>query len=835
MQAPARRPSFTRCRTSLHPLVLALAAAFAAQAQAQQTQSTVTPTVVVVGQTPLPGLDLPVEQIPAPVQTVSAAQLQESTSLDISSYMSRRMNGVHVNEIQGNPFQMDVNYRGYTASPLLGTPQGLSVYLDGVRINQPFGDVVSWDLIPKAAIANMNLMPGSNPLFGLNTLGGALAIQTKEGRTHPGTVLETGVGSYGRRQVTLEHGGFNEQGLEWFFTANKFHERGWRDTSPSDVRQVFGKVGWQSARTDLDLTVSYADNQLHGNGLQEVRFLDQDYGSVYTKPDITTNRNLFLNLSAKHSISDNLLAAGNVYYRKINTTTYNGDVNEGALDQSIYQPSAAERAALKAAGYSGYPTSGANASNTPFPYWRCVANALLNDEPNEKCTGVIHRTRTDQENLGMSGQLTWLGDIAGLRNQATLGAGFDMSNLRFQQSAQYGYITADRSIVPVNAYADGTQTSENVEDARVRLNGRTRTWSVFASDTLSLTDKLTATVAGRYNQSVIKNQDLLNPGGGIDSLDGNHTYQRFNPAIGFTYSPAKTLNTYLGYSEGSRTPTAVELGCANPDNPCRLPNAMAGDPPLKQVVTRTWDAGVRGQIGNRTFWNAGVFRSDNRDDILFVASDTTGSGYFKNFGKTRRQGVELGGSTGFGPLSIGLQYTYLDATYQSTEEVNGSANSSNEEGNGLEGNITIRPGNRIPLIPKHIAKLALDYQATSSITLGLDMIGVSGSYARGNENNQHQADGVYYLGSGKSGGYAVTNLSARYQATPKLQVFGQINNLFDREYSTAAQLGATAFSSSGGVVARPFASVGGEYPLVHSTFQAPGAPRTLWVGLRYSL
>lgn len=82
---------------------------------------------------------------------------------------------------QGNPFQPDLNFRGFTASPLLGTPQGLSVYMDGVRLNQPFGDVVSWDLIPRSVIGSIALMPGSNALFGLNTLGGALAIQTKDG------------------------------------------------------------------------------------------------------------------------------------------------------------------------------------------------------------------------------------------------------------------------------------------------------------------------------------------------------------------------------------------------------------------------------------------------------------------------------------------------------------------------------------------------------------------------------------------------------------------------------------------------------------------------------
>ena len=109
--------------------------------------------------------------------------------------------------MQGNPFQPDVNYRGYTASPLLGTPQGLSVYMDGVRLNQPFGDIVSWDLIPRTAIASTTLMPGSNPLFGLNTLGGALSIQTKSGVTHPGTMLQASYGSDVRRAFDFEHGG----------------------------------------------------------------------------------------------------------------------------------------------------------------------------------------------------------------------------------------------------------------------------------------------------------------------------------------------------------------------------------------------------------------------------------------------------------------------------------------------------------------------------------------------------------------------------------------------------------------------------------------------------
>ena len=138
-------------------------------------------SVNVVATTPLPGTDLQIDQVPGAVQTATAADLNRSDALDLSDLLNRRLNGVYINENQENPFQPDVNYRGYTASPLLGTPEGLSVYLDGVRQNEPFGDIVNWDLIPKVAISDLALIPGSDPLFGLNTLGGAVTIETKSG------------------------------------------------------------------------------------------------------------------------------------------------------------------------------------------------------------------------------------------------------------------------------------------------------------------------------------------------------------------------------------------------------------------------------------------------------------------------------------------------------------------------------------------------------------------------------------------------------------------------------------------------------------------------------
>jgi outer membrane receptor protein involved in Fe transport len=719
------------------------------------------------------------------------AVIESSDALDLSDFLNRNLGSVHVNDMQGNPYQMDVNYRGYTASPLLGTPQGLSVYVDGVRMNQPFGDVVSWDLIPKSAISSMTLMPGSNPVFGLNTLGGALSIQTKNGKTDAGTTIKTTLGQYARRSLELSHGGFNSSGLNWFVTGNAFKEQGWRDDSPSDVKQLFGKLGWSNSSTDVKLTLAHAKNTLNGNGLQEQSLLDQDWRSVYTKPDITRNQSTLLNLTGTHTINDELLFSGNAYFRHIKSSTFNGDLNTDALDQ--------------------------------------VATA-----DDFMSTGLINTTRSTQKNHGLSGQLTWFGNLAGKRNQLVVGAAYDASRIQFGQTTQFGQVNQDRSIT---AIADADNSSQS--DARVDLSGRIQTWSVFASDTLSIQDNVHLTLSGRYNTSTINNRDQLHADDDAASLSGNHKFSRFNPAIGLTYSPTASLNGYLGISESSRTPTAIELGCANPEQPCKLPNAMAGDPPLNQVVTRTFEAGFRGALTKELQWSAGVFRAENKDDILFVADNQSGYGYFKNFGKTRRQGFELGLNGQQGNLKFGANYTWLDATYQSKETVNGSGNSSNQNAingePGLEGNIQIMPGDRIPLIPRHMLKLSASFAATSAFTINASMTAIAGVFARGNENNVHQPDGVFYSSDGKTKGYALFNLGAKYKVTPKLQFTAQINNLFDTRYTTGAQLGANGFDANGNFAARPASSANdANYPIKRTTFYAPGAPRLYLIGLKYT-
>ena len=840
-------------RCVAHPIALAaLTAVLVASARLASAQlaSTAAPqTVEVLGVAPLPGLAIPRDQIPANVQTARADDLARSQAADLSQFLGRHLASVQLTEAQGNPFQADVSFRGYTASPLLGSAQGLSVYLDGVRLNQPFGDVMSWDMLPKSAISTIALMPGSNPVFGLNTLGGALAIQTKDGASHPGSSVQASVGTAGRRALEFETGGARADGLSWFATANRLHDDGWRGGMPSDLNQGFIKLGQRwgegSGRAGQAwLTVALADNRLHGSGLQEQGALAQDWRSVYTRPDINHNRALLLNLAANQRLSDGFSVAGHVFVRRLLSSTLNGDINEAALDQPVYQPTPAELAALAAAGHTGVPAAGESAANTAFPRWRCIASAVLQTSPALACNGLINQTQTAQSQLGLAGQLHWQGQALGLAHQAVLGLAWDASRVQFNQGSELGYLTADHRITGVGALGDGIRggTLEGAPyDTRVDLAARTRTASVYASDTLGLSPRSHLTLAGRYNRSRVRSRDAITPGGGPGSLDGDVVFARLNPAVGLTFAASPGLTAYAGANQGSRAPSAVELGCADPENPCKLPNAMAGDPPLRQVVTHTVEAGLRGTgaAGSGMRWNLGWFRADNRDDILFVADKASGFGYFKNFGQTRRQGLEAGGSLRVAALNLAANLTLLDATYQSDEVLSGASNSSNDQAlaglPGVVGRISVRSGDRIPLMPRQMLKLMASGMLAPGWQASADVATVAGTYARGNENNAHQPDGSVYLGTGRSAGYALLNLGLEGRLGPGWAVFAQLNNALDRRYATAAQLGAAGQDAQGRFIAQPLpANANGDSPLLRTSFLAAGAPRSLTLGLRYS-
>ena len=200
--------------------------------------------VTVVGTTPTNGTGIAINKLPFNVQGADSDALERAQSLDLTDFLSTNLGSVNINSAQNNPLQPDVQYRGFTASPLLGLPMGMSVYQNGVRINEPLGDSVNWDLLPESAIHNITLIGGANPLYGLNTLGGALSVQMKNGFNFEGHQVEFTGGSFNRKLASVESGGNNGQ-FGYYINVSYFNEDGWRDLSESDATNVYGSLSWR--------------------------------------------------------------------------------------------------------------------------------------------------------------------------------------------------------------------------------------------------------------------------------------------------------------------------------------------------------------------------------------------------------------------------------------------------------------------------------------------------------------------------------------------------------------------------------------------------------------
>jgi outer membrane receptor protein involved in Fe transport len=752
--------------------------------------------IIVIGNAPLPGLGLPMNQIPANVQTADSKDMERQQSVGLADYLNNNFSGVNVSESADNPFQLDINYHGFTASPLLGTPEGLSVYVDGVRVNESFGDTVNWDLIPESAISTVTLMSGSNPVFGLNTLGGALSVQTKSGHDNPGTELEAYGGSFGRRAFQGQSGG--EMGLfDYFFTGNYFDETGWRDLSPTKVYQGFGKVGWQNAKTDLDLSYTYADTILLGNGATPLSMLDFRRETSYT-PDFTHNLLNFVNLTGTQFLTEHLLLAGNVYYRRLTTGSSNGSINDNYLSPD----------------YAGPPLN----CSPPLTGRNAIAFCA---------NSLSEVSRLLQHTAGFGVQLTDSQDVLGWKNQAIVGADYEDSRDTFAQMFQFGALAPDRTLI----YDNTPLNNETV----IALNGSNKILGVYLTDTLSPSTLLHFTASARYNRNTETldgysvDTDVGDIGTGFDAaspLGGDHTFSRINPSFGFTVTPTEELTFYADYNEASRAPTVIELGCSNPAAPCGLPNDFASDPALKQVVARTVEVGVRGKTPDaRLNWSADVFHTVNSNDIQFIAASTN-QGYFDNVGSTRRQGLDLALGGKQAGLNWHLTYSFVDATFQSSFEVSAESNSTAD----ADGNILVRSGDRIPLIPRHTGRLILDYDVNERLNIGGNLVVASGSFLHGDENNANQAggtngEGAYVSGTGWIPGYAVINLQGTYHVTKSAELFTRVANVANRQYATAGFLTSNSFNANG--TFRPDPA-----DWTNENAVSPAAPRAVWIGVR---
>jgi len=757
----------------------AAAVALALLASSAHAEEPPTYESVVTATTPLHGSGLPRDRVPAHVQTATAAGLAERRSLDLSAYLNESMAGVGVNQVQENPLQPDLQYRGFLASPLLGAPQGLAVYVNGVRSNEAFGDVVNWDLLPTNAVRSINLMPGSNPLFGLNALGGALSVETETGFSRPGAAAHVQGGSFGRVGASVEAGGARDR-LAYFVAANALSESGWRHFSPTRALQAFAAGSYRDDATTLDLDVAAAGTNLAGNGPSPVALLRADRAAVFTYPDRTENRLFLIDARGEQRFSPALRAQGLAYYRQSRAESANGDqarwfhcqdqLGTGHLCTHDEQG----RDVLLVDG-SGAPV----AWNDLHP-WDAARN----------------ETTTVQHAVGAAAQVAYEARLRGRENHLFAGATFDQGWADF---------SAQRLLARLSGTREAVATDVVDPTSPVGVQSRVSALGLYASDTFALLPTLFLTVSGRFNLVGLALEDQIG-----DELSGKHRFARLNPAAGISFQPTPALGGYVGYSESARAPTPLELTCADPQAPCRLPNAFASDPPLRQVVARTVEAGGRGRMDRAALmldYALSIFRATNDDDIQFISAGvSTGQGYFTNVGRTRRQGLEASVTArhalgaGRGRLDWSLQYLYLQATFEApfTEP-------SDHHPLAEAGALAVPAGSMLPGVPRHMARLGLGW-TRGRFGAGAGLVANGGQPLRGDEANLLPP----------LPGYALVDLRASMRLTRAFTVFAKASNVLGARYSTFGVLGDAA------------TVLGSDYS--SPRFQSPGPPRAAWAG-----
>ena len=793
--------------------------------------------VDVVGLTPILGVGIERDRVAGTVSVVETDELLARGSASFADTLHERLGSVTLEGTTTNLFQPTLRFRGFTASPLLGLPQGIAVYQNGVRINEPFGDTVQFDLMPQFAIDQVELSAGANPTFGLNALGGALSLRLKNGFDNPGFRGEFSGGSFGRTTTTAEYGANNGR---WAFYggATRFEETGWRVASPSDVTQLFADVGYRGERATGGINVTYADTSLTGNAPAPVELLDIDRNAVFTYPDVTDNRLGFVQARTNITFTPAWSVQVTGYYRDLDRRTLNGDEAEfEQCDDDLLPPGAPEGTLCfgedddddegehdhddlddddhahdddddDAHDHDHDDDHADDDDDDDHDDHGFFAIPLIDQATSRFITaldaagdGAVNRTFTRTRGYGTSIQATARTTVGGTDNVFVAGLSADLADIDFSTSSEAGSLTEDRGVTGSGLFASlhglgGDDLFNTGLESTNNLVG------LYVSNTLSPTDRVHLTVSGRYNRAQINIVDLLG-----SSLDGAHTFGRFNPSAGVVIDTGDGTSLFARYSESSRAPTAAELSCADPAEPCRVPNAFVSDPPLDQTVARSFEAGVRGRWGSGE-WSITSYRTRINDDILFIASpELIGTGYFQNAGDTARLGfdVELSGRVERTSwyASVGL----VNATFESPlllpgdEEVNDAAD---------DDGLPVEPGDRLPGIPRYSLKAGVRQAVTDDWDVALETVTASSRFFVGDEgNDQVTLDG-----------YGVFTFLSAYRIGAGVELFGRVDNLFGALYSTA------------GVLAELEVRLREVPDASDPRFVSPGPPRSAFAGIR---
>lgn len=769
----------------------------------------VTEQVSVVGVTPLLGATIGRERLPATVSVVTAGELRARGAPSISDALNEQLGAISLEGTTANLFQPTLRFRGFTASPLLGLPQGIAVYQNGVRVNEPFGDTVQFDLMPMFAVNQIQLSAGADPTYGLNALGGALALQLKSGFEMDGFRGEFSGGSFGRLVGTAEYGA-HRGAWGMYLGATRFDETGWRVASPSTVNQAVIDVAYRAARVNAGVSVTYANTSLNGNSAAPIELLAVDRAAVFTFPDTTENELGFIQGRAGLAVSDTWSVQLTGYYRDLNRDTLNGDEADfGVCDDDALPPAAPANTLCHLLDGTDDDDDEVTAGGTVDLELEEVGDPLVDTKSGGFITdadaagdAAFNRTSTQSQGYGATAQASATTD----HNLLVLGASADLADVTFASNSEVGTLTPDRSVAGSGLFVGifGQAPDDQFNTSLVTDN---HTVGAYFSDTLSVTERIHLTVSGRFNQSRIKIIDQLGT-----SLNGDHRFKRFNGGFGGVFELNDAVSVFGRYTESNRAPTAAELSCADPEEPCRIPNAFLSDPPLEQAVAKSFETGARGnhQLSDgHVEWSASWYRTRINDDILFVASSRLiGTGFFQNAGDTQRLGLDADLRGRIGRVTWFGSYGVVEATFESPLRLPGNAEVN--DATNSEGQLEVQPGDRLAGIPRHSFKTGVGIAVTSAWDVAVETIVSSSRVFLGDEgNDQVPVDG-----------YGVANFRSSYRLTDTVELFARVNNLFDTDYETFGLLAEVEVELN-------------EVPNAGDPrFLSPGAPRSGFAGVR---
>lgn len=695
---------------------------------------------------PLSAQDDPVIIVTAPggavdadeVETIDAKAITIGARADLAAALARNVPGLSLAEATGNPWQAAITWRGYGVSALQGTEQGMAVYLDGVRFNQPFGDTLTLDLLPESAISTVQLREAS-PIYGRNALGGAILMQTATGRERPGLAGTLTTDSFG------SYGGTASYGTQHALLAVEAqHDDGWRDASPSRLLRGFGAVDFGGAGWTVEAKLIGADTSLYGNGVAPVELLDADYRAVFTRPDLAESSYGRATLTPTIELGGTSRLQTILHYQALARDSANGDAAE-------FGPCDADPTIL----CIGEEDEGYEEILRDRATGRTID---LDDAVDDYAVFNRGRERTHGGGIGIQ----FLDDRETGRGtrRIALGAVLDSYRTNFNALSELGELLDDRSVAAL-----GTQLVSDEEGITpVSVTSRLRDVAIYASAEIPVRDWLSAELGLRWSYNRVQLIDRIGT-----ALNGTHVFRRLSPSVELDFEPFEDFALSLGFSETSRNPTPAELSCADPEAPCALANFFVADPPLDPVSSLNYHLDARYDLGALRL-KAGLWRSDSKDDIRHIPSDIRGRAYFANLGKSRRQGFDISAEWSRGPWDIGVDYAFTDARFRSDFTISSPANPQAED---TAGEVFVQRGDRLPNLPRHSGNIRIAYDRPGWGLAGFARLR-SDQLLVGDEGNDNAP----------LSGYAVFDAVGHVDLTDGLSLVVEIRNILDREYAT---------------------------------------------------